>query len=175
MSRRSMERCRFGGVRQREGLLHVDHALEDDGADRLRVAAQVGLGGTGAVGAAGEVDLRVAEPSPDLVDVVHRHVGAVEGEVGLLRQLVTALGHRRHRERLPEIGLEVFGDAAELAAELARLGGPALVDEDEVAVLLAGVAGRVAGPVGDRLARAATEEEDGSGLAKVRWPGGRRL
>ncbi len=73
---------RGGGLMERDKFFDGQHAIEHDGADVVAVAAEVDLSGAGAVGAAPEVDLLVAEPAPDIIDIVHGGGGGVLAEVG---------------------------------------------------------------------------------------------
>src|SRR6185369_1247213 len=113
-------------------------------------------------GAAEEVDLTVAEPGADLVEVVHGGGHGVAGEVVLLPELIAAAAHGVQRELLPEMALEIVFPAV-FAAQPVGLPGPSLVDEDEVALPAQGIRGQRSGGGSVRLAGAAGEVEDGIG------------
>ena len=110
--------CAIGG-QQVERTLHIarkEHrqphvgrrdAVEDRGADAIAVLAQVDQSGAGAVGAAVNVDLVVAEERAHVVEVVHRDrgrvktkVGVVAGEAFLQERDVVGVGAREGLERV---------------------------------------------------------------------------
>ena len=159
-----------GGVLLAPGreLVHRHGAHQDDRAHLLGMAPREVLPRPRAVGAANDVDLAVAQPSQRLGEVVHGGIGGVAGEVVRLRQALLALPDGRDREHLPEIALQVVLMAAELAGQLVRLRGAALIDEDEIAVAAQRDFREIAGLLGDRLAGAAAEEEDRIGLRRRR-------
>ena len=121
----------FGKV-ERDAHVHRRHAVEDDAAHAVRMAAEEHGGGPGAVGAAPEVDGSVSEGNPHLLQVVH----------GDRRGVVRRARVQRVETVLP-VGLrQLFGHAVEVpgpffeevAGERVGFAGAALVHEHGVAV-----------------------------------------
>ena len=132
-------------------------------ADAIAVLAHVDERGARAVGAAVDVDLVVAEERADIVEIVHRDRRRVERQVGVVLRLAGLEAIERLlvglHERLQRIVVVV-------AVERIRLAGAALIDEDDVAIVLHAAEDLAdhLGQLGGALAGSAGEEEQRIGL-----------
>ena len=135
-SRIAVERA----IARRPDVERDDHrrrrdAVEHDAAHAVRMAAQVFERDARAVGAAPEVDLRVAERGAHRVEVGDPRGGRVLRGVDAARgELLRARGGLRHRIEL-ERRVDAVVGLERGAGERRRAAGAALVDEHDVAVL----------------------------------------
>ncbi|HVT57887.1 MAG TPA: hypothetical protein VHR45_05775 [Thermoanaerobaculia bacterium] len=153
------------GVVQRDGLVDGSHPVEHHAAHRLRMAPQIDLRRAGAVGAAEQIDLLVAEPAPHLVHVVHAQSRGVEPQVGQLREPLPAPADRERREKIARqqrrIGaLAMRVRTVEVAVEGIRSSGAALVDQQDVAAPAQLLLGQQGEAGGHPLPRSAAQVDD---------------
>jgi hypothetical protein len=131
------------------------------------MAPQIGQHGARAVGSAHQVERTVSEGVAHLLDIVHRGVRGVPGEIHLLLQAIPAGADLVGRQELIQGGLHVRLSLQLRAEERAGLAGPPQVDQKHVTLLAQGVErpGNVQ-PPGDRaFARSAGEIDERIGKA----------
>ena len=159
------------GIARWSREIERDDTVEDGRGHPIGVAAEIGLRDPGAIRSAPQEDLVVAEPSSDLVHVLHRPLGGVEAEVSALLQPRPALGEQAGVEDVAE-GERRVGDQVDWAGEHVGAPGASLIDHYHIA----GIIDRSkrplgqTGQVGASLPGTAGEQEQGLSVGGLFGP-----
>ena len=119
--------------------IHRRDAVEDHRADVFAVATEVDERGSRSVRPAVQVDAVVAQMRADLVQVVHRDVGRIETDVGVVSRETTLQAIETRVARLGHLAQRV---RVRSAVQRIRLPGATLIDQDDVPRSLHGAEGR---------------------------------